>query len=47
MQLGGGLDESRPAGTFASAAGEPAVGVTGVEQRAPRLDLTVFGHGLR
>ena len=34
-------------GPFARLAHEPPVGAPGVEQRAPRLGLAVFGHGLR
>jgi hypothetical protein len=47
VQLGRRIDELGLAGTFVGLAHEAPVGAPGVEQRAPRLGLAVFGHGLR
>jgi len=47
MELAWRLDQPRPAGTFARLAHEPAIVTRRVQQRAPRLGMAIFGHGLR
>ena len=46
MQRRGQVDERRAAGPFVGFAHQPPILASGVQQRTPRLDLTVQGQDL-